>query len=70
MELESSHDPQNLIIRDLERTRHDIGKVREDMDKLTKKLQDMAADIVSGHPTTIYRMPIVYSLCLADEYKN
>ncbi|GAB5592679.1 hypothetical protein Unana1_07579 [Umbelopsis nana] len=47
MELESSHDPQNIIIRDLERTRHDIGKVREDMDKLTKKLQDMAADITS-----------------------
>lgn len=48
MEFDVCQDSQNLMVRDLEQTRYDIGRVREDMDKLTKKLQGMAADIVSG----------------------
>jgi hypothetical protein len=46
MDIESGQDQQNIISRDIERTRYDIGKVREDMDNLTKKLQSMATDIV------------------------
>lgn len=49
MDIESGQDQQNIILRDIERTKYDIGKVREDMDKLTKKLQSMATDIVSAH---------------------
>lgn len=49
MDTESGHDQHDIILRDIERTRYDIGKVREDMDKLTKKLQSMATDIVSAH---------------------
>lgn len=45
MDLETS-DQQATILRDVELTRYNIGKVREDMDKLTKKLQGMAEDIV------------------------
>ncbi|KAM3578756.1 hypothetical protein VKS41_008775 [Umbelopsis sp. WA50703] len=38
-------DQQATILRDVELTRYNIGKVRENMDKLTKKMQGMAEDI-------------------------
>jgi hypothetical protein len=41
-------DQQATILRDVELTRYNIGKVRENMDKLTKKMQGMAEDIVSA----------------------
>jgi hypothetical protein len=64
MDIESGQDQQNIILRDIERTRYDIGKVREDMDKLTKKLQSMATDIVSACPHDVWCAAL--TACITD----